>query len=136
VRVEKFTALEPAFDVQPHHTWMMRTQARAFESVGLINGAVTVKQNGECAADFIHPLLEGGKRSKGDDKDARIELFEFILARAQLCGMFAAGYSAKVTKEDEQGISVFEDFAECDLFTINGLQGEVGSGGEKFHGNW
>ena len=72
VRVEKFTALEPAFDVQPHHARMIGAQARAFESVGLIGGAVTVKENGECIADFFHPLLEGGKRAERDDVDAGI----------------------------------------------------------------
>ena len=50
--------------------------------------------------------------------------------------MFAAGYSAKMTEEDEQGVSAFEDFAEGDLVAVSGGQGEVGGGGEKFHGNW
>ena len=72
VRVVKFAALEPAFDVHPHHARMIRAQARAFESVGLIHGAVAVKQDGERAANFVHPLLEGGKRSKGNDEDAGI----------------------------------------------------------------
>jgi hypothetical protein len=76
--------------------------------------------------------LEGGKRSKGNNKDAGIELFEFILARAQLCGMFAAGYSAKMTEEYEQGVSAFEDFAEADLFTVGGGEGEGGGGGVYF----
>jgi len=47
--------------------------------------------------------------------------------------MFAAGYSTQVTEEDEQGVSVFEDFAEADLFAIGGGQGEVGGGGVEFH---
>ena len=46
--------------------------------------------------------------------------------------MFAAGYSAKMTEEDEQGVSAFENFAEGDLFTVSALQGEVGSGGVVF----
>ena len=82
-------------------------------------------------------MIESGKRSKGNNKDAGIELFEFILARAQLCGMFAAGYSAKMTEENEQNvIAVFQYFAEGDLFTVNGLNGEVGGGGVgfEFHG--
>ena len=99
----------------------------------MIDGTVTIKQNGERAADFIHPLLEGGQRSERNDKDAGIELGKFLLARAQLCGMFAAGYSAKVTEENEQGVSVFENFAEGDLFAIGGGQGEVGGGGVEFH---
>ena len=56
-----------------------------------------------------------------------------MLARAQLCGMFAAGYSAKVTEKDQQGISAFEDFTERDLFAIGGGQGEGGGGGVWFH---
>jgi len=60
-------------------------------------------------------------------------LGKFVLARAQLCGMFAAGYSAKMPEEDQQGISAFEDFAEGDLFAIGGGQGEVGGGGVEFH---
>jgi len=47
--------------------------------------------------------------------------------------MFAAGYSAKMPEEDQQGISAFEDFAEADLFAIGGGQGEVGGGGVEFH---
>jgi hypothetical protein len=47
--------------------------------------------------------------------------------------MLAAGYSAKVTEKDEQGVSTFEDFAEGDLFAFDGLQGEVGGGGLLFH---
>ena len=43
VRVEEFAALEPAFDINPHYARMMRAQARAFESVGLIYSAVAVK---------------------------------------------------------------------------------------------
>ena len=46
--------------------------------------------------------------------------------------MFAAGYSAKVTEKNKQGVSAFEDFAEGDLFTVNGLQGEVGGGVVNF----
>jgi len=46
----------------------------------------------------------------------------------QLCDMLSAGYSAKVTEEDQQGVSAFEDFAEGDLFTFHRLEGEVGGG--------
>ena len=81
-------------------------------------------------------MLQGGKRAEGDDEDAGIEFCKFFLARAQLCGMFAARYSAKMAEEDQQGISVFEDFAEGDLLAFGGGEGEVGGGGEKFHGNW
>ena len=78
--------------------------------------------------DFIHPLLESWYRSERNDEDTRLEFRKFILARAQLCGMFTAGNSAKVTEEDEQGVSAFENFAKCDLFAVEGLQGEVGGG--------
>jgi hypothetical protein len=47
--------------------------------------------------------------------------------------MFAAGYSAKVTEEDQQGVSAFEDFAEGDLFAVCGSEGESGGGGVEFH---
>lgn len=132
MRVVEVAALEPAFDVDPHHARMIRAQARAFKSVGLVDSAVTVKQDGKCTADFVHPLLEGGQCSKRNDEDAGIEFYKFFLARAQLCGMFAAGYSAQVTEENEQGVSTFEDFAKGDLFTFDGLQGEVGGGGVEF----
>ena len=133
VRVVEFTTLKPTFDVNPYHARMIRAQARTFESVGLVNCAVTIKQNIERAANFVHPLLEGGECAKRNDENTGIEFGKFFLARAQLCGMFAAGNSAKMTEEDQQGVSVFEDFAESDLFTVNGLQGEVGGGGVEFH---
>lgn len=47
--------------------------------------------------------------------------------------MFAAGNSAQVTEEDQQGVSAFEDFAEGDLFSACGEEGEIGSGGVGFH---
>jgi len=47
--------------------------------------------------------------------------------------MFTARYSAKMTKEDEQGVSVFKDFAEGDLLTMGGGEGEGGGGGVEFH---
>jgi hypothetical protein len=42
--------------------------------------------------------------------------------------MLAAGYSAKVTEKDQQGVSAFQDFAEGDLFAFGGGEGEVGGG--------
>jgi hypothetical protein len=51
--------------------------------------------------------LDCGKRPKGNDENTGIQFGKFFLARAQLCGMFAAGYSAKVTEEDQQGVSAF-----------------------------
>jgi hypothetical protein len=43
--------------------------------------------------------------------------------------MFAAGDSAKMTKENDQGVSAFEDFAEGDLLAVGGGEGEGGGGG-------
>jgi hypothetical protein len=132
VRVVELAALEPAFDVHPHHARMPRAQARAFQSVGFVGNTVTVEQDGECTANFIHPLLEGGECSKRNDVDAGVEFCKFFLVCAQLCGMFAAGYSAEMAKENEQGISAFEDFAEGNSFAIDSRQGEVRSGGVRF----
>lgn len=50
----------------------------------------------------------------------------------QLCDMLAAGYSAKVTQEDQQGVSVFEDFAKRDLLAFGRGEGEGGGGGMEF----
>ena len=132
VGVVELTTLKPTFDIHPYHARMIRAQARAFELIGLVNCAVTIKQNIERAANFFHPLIESGERSKRDNKDAGIQLGEFILVCAQLCGMFAAGYSTKVTEENQQGVSVFENFAEGDLFTVSGLKGEGGGGSVEF----
>ncbi len=132
MRVVEFSSLQPIGEIQPKDSRAFRLQARAFELIGFVNGAVTVKENIEGIADFLHPLIERGKCSEGNDKDSCIELFEFILARAQLCGMFTTGYSAKVTEEDKQGVAAFEDFAEGNLFAVSGCEGEVGSGGVEF----
>jgi hypothetical protein len=47
--------------------------------------------------------------------------------------MLTAGYSAKVTEKDQQGVSAFENFADRDLFAIGGGEGEGGGGGVEFH---
>jgi hypothetical protein len=134
VRVVEFAALKPAFDVKPHHARMIGTQARAFEWIGFTDASVTVEQNGERAADFVHPLLERGECSKGNDEDASVEFGKFILARAQLSGMFSAGYSAQVAQEDEQHmIATFAHFAESDLLAFNSLQAKVWCGRVSFN---
>jgi hypothetical protein len=51
-------------------------------------------------------LLEGGEGSKRNDENTGIEFGKFILARAQLCGMFTTGYSAKVAEKDKQDVFV------------------------------
>ena len=43
--------------------------------------------------------------------------------------MLAAGYSTKMTEEDEQDVSAFENFAQRNLFAIGGGQGKVWRGG-------
>jgi hypothetical protein len=80
-------------------------------------------------------LLHGGERSEGNDKNARVQFGKFVLLVTQLCDMLAAGYSAKVTEKDQQGVSVFENFAKGDLFAIGGGEGEGGGGGVEFHGS-
>ncbi len=46
--------------------------------------------------------------------------------------MFAAGYSAKVTEKNKQGVSAFEYFTERNLFTFDGLKRKVWGEGVKF----
>lgn len=133
VRVVSLFSRQPGFEVIPARVQVAGAPVGTFQAVGIVNRAVTVEQNSEGRAGLLHPLLDGGKRSKGNNKDADVELFEFVLTGAQLCDMLAAGYSAKVTEKDEQGVSTFEDFAEGDLFAFDGLQGEVGGGGLLFH---
>jgi hypothetical protein len=55
-----------------------------------------------------------------------------LLTVTQLCDMFTAGYSAKVTEKDQQGVSAFEDFAEGDLLAFDRGEGEGGGGGVYF----
>ena len=77
-----------------------------------------VDEDSKCVTDFLHPLLDGRQCAERDNIDAGIEFYKFVLARAQLCGMFAAGYSTKVTEKNKQSVSVFENFAERDLFAF------------------
>lgn len=101
--------------------------------ISFVREAVAVKKNGEFAADFLHPLLDGWKRSEGNDEDVGIELFKFFLAGAQLCGMFTTRYSAKMTKKDEQNvIAVFQDFIKSNLFAVSGWKDKVWCGSVGF----
>ena len=68
----------------------------------------------------MQPLLDSSKRAKGYDQDAGVEVCKIGLVVAQLRDMLAARYSAKMTEENEQGISTFEDLAEGNLLTISG----------------
>lgn len=129
MRVKGFLARQPGFEIQPARFYISRAPVRALETISVINNTITVKQDIERVAGFLHPLLEGWQCAKGNDKDTRIELFEFVLARAQLCGMFAAGYSAKVAQENEQHmIAAFEHFIKSNLLAFNRLQAEVRCG--------
>ncbi len=83
-----------------------------FELVGLVHTAFSVEQDYEISTGFLHPLLHSREGSKGNNEDTCVEVGEFLLARAQLCGTFAAGYSTKVAEENKQNISTFEDFAQ------------------------
>jgi hypothetical protein len=90
---------------------MPRAQAGTLQPVGVVGDAVTVEKDGERQADFLDPLLNAWKGPKRDDEDTGIQVGKFLLARAQLCGMFSAGYSAKMTQKNQQNvIAVFENF--------------------------
>lgn len=59
-----------------------------------------------------------------------MECLEFLVSRAQLCGMFTAGYSAKVTDKHQQDVlSSLGDFVEGDLFTVHAWESEIGGEG-------
>jgi len=46
--------------------------------------------------------------------------------------MFAAGYSTKMAKENEQDFFAYQDCAECDEFAFDGLKSKVGGGSVEF----
>ena len=128
MRVVGLFPSQPGFEVNPTSPQVTGAPVRTFQAVGIVNRAVTVEQNSEGRAGLLHPLLDGGKRSEGNDEDAGVEFRKFVLSGAQLCDMLAAWNSAKVAEKDEQGVSAFEDFAESDLFAFGRGQGEVGGG--------
>ena len=122
-------ATQVAGGVKPERTQTEGAQARALQAVGIIDCPLAVKQDGEVGAGFAHPLLDGGQGAEGDDKDTRVQFGKFVLACAQLCDMLAAGYSAQVAQENEQGvIAGFQHFVESDLLAGGGSQGEIGGG--------
>ncbi len=52
------------------------------------------------------------------------------MSLAQLCGMFTAGYSAKVTDKHQQDVlSSLGDVVEGDLFTVHAWESEIGGDG-------
>jgi hypothetical protein len=132
VRVVVFFAYQPGFEVNPACFQRARTPVGTFESVGVVNCPLAVEQDGEISAGFFEPLLHNGQGSKRNDKNAGVEFCEFGLTVTQLCNMLAAGYSAKVTEKDKQGVSAFENFAERDLFAFSRGESEGGGGGVYF----
>ena len=111
VRVVGLFASQPGFEVEPTSSQVAGTPIGTFETIGVIDCPFTVEEDSEISAGFFQPLLDSGKRSKGNDQDASIEFCKFGLVVTQLCDMLSAGYSAKVTEKDQQGVSTFEDFA-------------------------
>jgi hypothetical protein len=137
VRVIEGPMLEPAFDVDPDDARMPCPPTGTFQSIGGIDCPFAVGQYGEAPADFLHPRLNGRKCTKGDDEDTGIKFHKFVLARAQLCGMFTAGDSTQVAEKDQEDlVAVFQDLAEGDDFAFSGGEGEVGGGGVEFEGHW
>lgn len=132
VRVVEFLSLQPAGEIQPYCARTSRAQFRAFESISVVDCPLAVEQNSEVATGFFEPFLHGGEGSKGKDKNMCIQFGKFVLLFAQLCDMLTAGYSAKVTEKDQQGISAFENFAEGDLLAFGGGEGKGGGGVIKF----
>lgn len=129
VRVVGLFASEPSFEVVPASPQVAGTPIGALKSVSIIDCPFTVEEDGEISACFFQPLLDRWKRAKRNDQDTSIEFCKLGLAVAQLCDMLSAGYSAKMTEKDQQDVSAFEDFAEGDLFTFSGCEGEGGSRG-------
>jgi hypothetical protein len=122
------------FGVEPECARTEGAQARAFQSVGVVNRPFAVEQDCEGDAGFFQPLLDGGQGAEGDDEDPGVEFGKFFLTGAQLCDMLTAGYSAQMTQENQQGVvAVFEHFAKADLLAGGGVQGEGGGGGVGFH---
>ncbi len=115
-------ASQPGFEVDPTGSQITGTPIGTFETIGVIDCPFTVEEDGEISAGFFEPLLDSGKRSKGNDQDTSIEFCKFRLVVTQLCDMLSAGYSAKVTEKDQQSVSTFEDFTKGDLFAFGGGQ--------------
>ena len=103
-------ASEPGFKIDPACSEVAGTQVGTFEAIGVIGSPFPVEQDGEIAAGFIHPLLDGGKSPKGNNEDLSLEFCKLKLMVTQLRDMLTAGNSAQMTEEDQQGVSVFQDF--------------------------
>ena len=68
-------------------------------------------------------------RAKRDDQHVCIQVFEFLLALAQLCHVLAAGQSAQVTHKDQQGVApALNGVGQRDGLAVYGRQHKVGSG--------
>lgn len=125
VRVVRLFACQPGFKISPACPQGAGTPVGAFELIRFVDVTLPVKQHGEVRTRLFEPLLHSRKRAEGNDQDARVELCKIGLVVAQLYDMLAAGYSAKMTEEDQQGISVFEHLAESNLLAAGGRKGEV-----------
>ena len=96
VGVVPLPASQPDFEVNPARSKVARTPVGTFESISAVDCPFTVEQNGELAAGFLHPLLDGWEGPKGYDEDAGIEVGQFLLMVAQLRDMLTAGYSTQM----------------------------------------
>ena len=118
-------ACQPGFKISPARPQGAGTPVGAFELIRFVDVTLPVEEHGEVRTRLFEPLLDRSKRAKGNDQDAGVEVCKIGLVVAQLYDMLAAGYSAKVTEEDEQGISVFEHLAESNLLAAGCRKGEV-----------
>ena len=118
-------ACQPGLEINPACPQGARTPVGAFELIAFIDFTLTVQEHGEIRARLCEPLLDRSKRAKGNDQDAGVEVCKIGLVVAQLYDMLAAGYSAKMTEEDQQSVSAFERLAEGNLFTVGGGKGKV-----------
>ena len=119
MRIAGFLSAKPSHQIKPACFQIAGTPVGAFQSVGIVDFTVAVEENGEMIAIIAHPLLDGGKCSEGDNDNARIPFFEFILVLAQLCHMLTAGNSTQVTQENKQDIVVrFEKVLKRDFFSF------------------
>ena len=94
-------ASQPGFEVEPASSQIAGTPIGTFETVSIVDGPFTVNENSEISASFFQPLLNSGESPKGNDQDTSIEFCKFGLVVTQLCDVLSAGYSAKVTEEDQ-----------------------------------
>jgi len=125
VGVVRLFACQPGFEISPACPQGAGTPVGMFELIRFVDVTLPVKQHREVRTRLFEPLLDRSKRAEGNDQDAGVQVCKIGLVVAQLYDMLAAGYSAKVTEEDQQGISVFEHLVESNLLATGGRKGEV-----------